>query len=89
MGNHKFNNQTFDNPQNNSILVLCKNLRIMQLLQISTGDLQRFLDAPELLGESEEMQIAIATFPETPRSLLAVLVNSDYSTVAESSETRV
>ena len=61
----------------------------MQLLQISTGDLQRFLDAPELLGESEEMQIAIATFSETPRSLLAVLVNSDYSTVAEAARLHV
>lgn len=62
----------------------------MQLLQISTGDLQRFLDASEeLLGKSEEMQIAIATFPETPRSLLAVLVNSDYSTVAEAARLHV
>ncbi len=56
---------------------------MQSLYRVSTGDLQRFLDAPELLGESEEMQIAVATFRETPRSLLAVLVNSDYSTVVE------
>ncbi len=62
----------------------------MQLLQISTGDLQRFLDAPEeLLGESEEMQIAIATFTETPRSILEVLTTSDYSTVAEAARLHV
>ena len=62
----------------------------MQPLQrVSTGDLQRFLDAPELLGESEEMQIAIASFPDTPRSLLQVLVNSDYSAVVEASRLHV
>ncbi|MGB3650741.1 MAG: hypothetical protein WBA41_05955 [Rivularia sp. (in: cyanobacteria)] len=56
----------------------------MQLLQISASDLQIFSESPEeLLRESEEIQIAVATFPETPRSLLAVLVNSDYSSVVE------
>ncbi len=56
----------------------------MQLLQISASDLQRFLEIPEeLLTESEEVQIAIATFPQTPRSLLTLLVNSDYSSVVE------
>ncbi len=62
----------------------------MQLLQISASDLQRFLETPEeLLKESEEVQIAIATFPDTPRSLLAVLVNSDYSSVVEAASLHV
>ncbi|MBV6628004.1 MAG: hypothetical protein KI793_34650 [Rivularia sp. (in: Bacteria)] len=53
-------------------------------------DLQRFLDAPEeLLGESEEVQMAIAAFSETPRSLLQVLVNSEYSEVVEASRLHV
>ena len=57
---------------------------MQSLHRVSTSDLERFLDAPEeLLGESKEMQIAIATFSETPRSLLEILVNSDYSEVVE------
>ncbi|MEM9928062.1 MAG: hypothetical protein AAF915_30800 [Cyanobacteria bacterium P01_D01_bin.50] len=56
----------------------------MQLLQISAGDLQRFLETPgELLEESEEFQVAIALFSETPRNLLEVLMESDYSAVVE------
>ncbi|MGB3761498.1 MAG: hypothetical protein WBA07_34820, partial [Rivularia sp. (in: cyanobacteria)] len=63
---------------------------MQSLHRVNTGDLQRFLDAPEeLLGESEEMQIAIATFPETPRSLLEVLINSDYSEVAEAARLHI
>ena len=62
----------------------------MQLLQISASDLQRFLEAPqELLKESEEIQIAIASFPDTPRSLLEILVNSDYSAVVEAARLHV
>ncbi|MDY6902918.1 MAG: hypothetical protein SWZ49_33325 [Cyanobacteriota bacterium] len=57
----------------------------MHLLhRVTKSDLQRFLDAPEeLLGESRGIQIAIASFSKTPRSLLEVLVNSDYSSVVE------
>jgi len=63
---------------------------MQSLHRVSAGELQRFLDAPEeLLGESEEMQIAVAAFSETPRSLLEVLVNSDYSTVVEASHLHV
>ncbi|BAY81083.1 leucine rich repeat variant [Calothrix parasitica NIES-267] len=54
------------------------------LYRISASDLQRYLETPEeLLTESEEIQIAVASFIETPRSLLEVLVNSDYSSVVE------
>ncbi|MEL6458020.1 MAG: hypothetical protein AAFQ91_07185 [Cyanobacteria bacterium J06621_15] len=54
------------------------------LHRISKSDLERFLETPEeLLRESEEIQIAVATFSETPRSLLEVLTNSDCSTVVE------
>jgi hypothetical protein len=57
---------------------------MQSLHRVSASDLQRFLESPEeLLGESEEMQIAIASFSETPRSLLEILVNSDYSAVVE------
>lgn len=54
------------------------------LHRVSTSDLERFLETPEeLLRESEEIQIAVATFSETPRSFLEVLMNSDCSTVVE------
>ena len=63
---------------------------MQSLHRISAGDLQRFLDAPEdLLNESEETQIAVTAFSETPRSLLEVLVNSDYSEVVEASHLHV
>ena len=57
----------------------------MQLLhRISASDLQIFLESPEeLLREAEEMQIAVASFADTPRNLLEILVNSDYSAVVE------
>ncbi len=57
---------------------------MQSLHRVNAGDLQRFLDAPEeLLGESRGIQIAVASFSETPRSLLEVLVNSNSSSVAE------
>ncbi len=60
------------------------------LPKISTGDLEKFLDSPEeLLGESERVQMAIASFSETPRSLLAVLVESDYSSVVETAKLHI
>ncbi len=63
---------------------------MQSLYRVSASDLQRFLEtAEELLRESEQIQIAVATFPETPRSLLAVLVNSDYSAVVEAASLHV
>ena len=63
---------------------------MQSLHRVSAGDLQRFLDAPEeLLGESRGIQIAVASFPKTPRSLLEVLVNSNSSSVAEAARLHV
>ncbi|MEM7717498.1 MAG: hypothetical protein AAF349_28815 [Cyanobacteria bacterium P01_A01_bin.68] len=57
---------------------------MQSLHRVSTEDLQRFLDAPEeLLRETRRIQIFVASFPETPRNLLEVLVNSHYSEVVE------
>ena len=57
---------------------------MQSLPRISASDLQRYLETPrELLTESEEIQIAVASFIETPLSLLEILVNSDCSTVVE------
>lgn len=50
------------------------------LVSIKTSDLERFLENPEDWSqESLELQIAIATFPETPPHLLEILVNSSKS----------
>lgn len=50
------------------------------LVSINTSDLDRFLERPErLLKKSLELQIAIATFPEMPRHLLEILVDSSKS----------
>ena len=63
---------------------------MQSLHRVSTEDLQRFLDAPEeLLRETRRIQIFVASFSETPRSLLEVLVNSDYSEVVEASHLHV
>ena len=63
---------------------------MQSLHRISASDLQRFLETPEeLLRESEEMQMAVASFGETPQSLLEILVNSDYSSVVEASRLHV
>jgi len=57
---------------------------MQSLHRVSESDLQRFLATPEeLLRESEQIQIAVASFPDTPQSLLEVLVESDYSSVVE------
>ncbi|MEM1394740.1 MAG: hypothetical protein AAGG00_15905 [Cyanobacteria bacterium P01_H01_bin.150] len=57
---------------------------MQSLYRINASDLQRFLETPEeLLRESEEIQIAFASFSDTPQSLLEVLVESDYSSVVE------
>ncbi|MEH1999377.1 MAG: hypothetical protein V7L00_11620 [Nostoc sp.] len=63
----------------------------MQPLQpVSGSDLQRFLSAPEqLLQESVALQLAIASFHQTPRSLLEILVNSADTQVAEAASLHV
>lgn len=59
-------------------------------LSINASDLARFLDTPEdLLQESLELQIAIATFPETPRQLLEILVNSSDPEIAEAAQLHI
>jgi len=63
---------------------------MQSLHRVSASDLQKYLETPEeLLRESEEMQIAIAAFSDTPQSILAVLINSDYSSVVEASRLHV
>jgi hypothetical protein len=60
------------------------------LVSINTSDLDRFLARPErLLKKSLELQIAIATFPETPRHLLEILVDSFHPEVAEAARLHV
>ncbi len=57
---------------------------------VSASDLQAFLDTPEqLLHESVELQLAFASFLDTPRSLLSVLVNSPDEQVAEAASLHV
>ncbi len=47
------------------------------LSPLSASDLQLFLANPEqLLQQSMELQLAVASFIDTPRNLLEVLVNS-------------
>jgi hypothetical protein len=51
---------------------------MQSLHRVSASDLQTYLEiSEELLTESEEIQIAVASFPETPRSLLEL--SSDLS----------
>ncbi|BAZ11925.1 leucine rich repeat variant [Calothrix sp. NIES-4071] len=63
----------------------------MQRLQlVSASDLQAFLGAPEqLLQQPTQLQLAVASFVETPRSLLEVLVNSASEEVAEAASLHV
>ncbi|OYD90521.1 hypothetical protein CDG76_30290 [Nostoc sp. 'Peltigera membranacea cyanobiont' 210A] len=63
----------------------------MQPLQpVSGSDLQRFLSAPEeLLQQSVALQLAVASFHQTPRSLLEILVNSPDAQVAEAASLHV
>lgn len=57
----------------------------MQRLQsVSASDLQAFLSAPEqLLQQALELQLAVASFANTPKSLLEALVNSTFEEVVE------
>ncbi|MBD2166961.1 hypothetical protein H6G04_21455 [Calothrix membranacea FACHB-236] len=63
----------------------------MQPLQpVSVADLQAFLDTPEqLLQQSPQLQLAVASYIETPRSLLEVLVNSTDSQVSQAASLHV
>ncbi len=63
----------------------------MQPLQpVSVADLQAFLDTPEqLLQQSPQLQLAVASYIETPRSLLEVLVNSPDEQVAQAASLHV
>ncbi|KJH72534.1 hypothetical protein UH38_06670 [Aliterella atlantica CENA595] len=57
---------------------------------ISTSELQTFIDAPaQLLQQSQELQLAIASYPDTPRSLLEMLVSSPSEEVAEAARLHV
>lgn len=60
------------------------------LLPVNASDIARFLASPEsILTESKEFQIAVASFPETPRNLLEILANSDNPEVAEAAQLHV
>ncbi|MEH1942264.1 MAG: HEAT repeat domain-containing protein [Nostoc sp.] len=63
----------------------------MQPLQpVSGSDLQPFLSAPEeLLQQSVALQLAVASFHQTPRSFLEILVNSPDAQVAEAASLHV
>lgn len=57
---------------------------MQSLVSVSTSELQGFVDAKEqLLQQSEELLLAIASIPNTPRNLLEILVNSSFEQVAE------
>ncbi|QIR38607.1 hypothetical protein HCG51_19155 [Tolypothrix sp. PCC 7910] len=64
---------------------------VMQPLQpVSVADLQAFLDTPEqLLQQSPQLQLAVASYIETPRSLLEVLVNSPDEQVSQAARLHV
>lgn len=60
------------------------------LVPVSGSDLQAFLSAPErLLQQPVALQLAIASFHQTPRSLLEILVNSPDEQVAQAASLHV
>lgn len=60
------------------------------LLSISASDLQSFLDNPEQLRlQSVELQLAIASFIDTPSSLLEILTQSADDKVAQAARLHV
>ncbi len=63
----------------------------MELLQpLTLSNLQPFIDNPEqLVTQHERFQIAVANYPETPRRLLEVLVNSSNAQIAEAAQLHV
>ena len=63
---------------------------MLRLQSVSALDLQAFLSVPEqLLQQAPELQLAVASFAETPKSLLEVLVNSTSSEVVEAASLHV
>ena len=63
---------------------------MMQPLESVSASVQAFLSAPEqLLQQSMALQLAVASFPDTPRSLLEILVNSPEEQVAEAAQLHV
>ena len=63
----------------------------MQSFNSSDGpELQLFLENPDALAaQRTELQLEIANYPETPRALLAVLVDSQDAQVAEAAQLHV
>lgn len=60
------------------------------LLSVSAAQLQAFVEAAEqLLQQSEELLLAIASNHNTPRSLLEILVNSPFEQVAEAARLHI
>lgn len=61
-----------------------------QLIPINNQDLQTFITNPESLKiQDPDVQIAIATYPQTPVELLAILVNSELPEVVEAVQLHV
>ena len=61
-----------------------------QLISIDANTLQPFISNPEsIASQAIPLQIAIASYPETPRSLLEILAKSDTSAVAEAAQLHV
>jgi hypothetical protein len=60
------------------------------LSPLSASDLQLFLaNSEQLLQQSMELQLAVASFIDTPRNLLEVLVNSPLQEVAEAARLHI
>jgi Leucine rich repeat variant len=60
------------------------------LISVTASDLQAFLPAPKkLLQQSIEFQLAVASYPDTARGLLEILVNSPHKQVAEAASLHV
>ncbi|MGL4882847.1 MAG: hypothetical protein ACRC8K_17575, partial [Waterburya sp.] len=58
-----------------------------QLISLDANILQPFIEHPELIITQEiPLQIAIASYPDTPRNLLEILANSDTPEIAEAAQ---
>ena len=61
-----------------------------QLITLDANILQSFINCPEsILNRDVALQIAIATYPNTPHNLLEILANSDRLQVAEAAQMHV
>jgi hypothetical protein len=61
-----------------------------RLVSISLMSLQSFVDNPESITTKDiSFQIAVASYPDTPRNLLEILANSDKPEVAEAARLHV